>query len=60
VEIYLNSPNAPPWRCAQLKYRDNFTLSVKERKAEEVVVAHLRHLVGWSGENYEIFQSNSN
>jgi hypothetical protein len=25
VELYLHSPNTPPWRCAQLKHRDNFT-----------------------------------
>jgi hypothetical protein len=25
VELYLRSPNTPPWRCAQLKHRDNFT-----------------------------------
>jgi enoyl-CoA hydratase/carnithine racemase len=26
VELYLHSPNTPPWRGAQLKHRDNFTL----------------------------------
>jgi hypothetical protein len=25
VELYLHSPSTPPWRGAQLKYRDNFT-----------------------------------
>jgi hypothetical protein len=25
VELYLNSPNTPSWRGAQLKHRDNFT-----------------------------------
>jgi hypothetical protein len=25
VELYLNSPNTPPWCDAQLKHRDNFT-----------------------------------
>jgi hypothetical protein len=24
VELYLHSPNAPSWRDAQLKHRDNF------------------------------------
>jgi hypothetical protein len=24
VELYLHSPNTPPWRGAQLKHRDNF------------------------------------
>jgi hypothetical protein len=27
VELYLHSPNTPPWRGAQLKYRDNFTFT---------------------------------
>jgi hypothetical protein len=26
VELYLQSPNTPSWRGAQLKHRDNFTL----------------------------------
>jgi hypothetical protein len=26
VELYLHSPITPPWRGAQLKHRDNFTL----------------------------------
>jgi hypothetical protein len=26
VELYLHSPNTPPWCGAQLKHRDNFTL----------------------------------
>jgi hypothetical protein len=25
VELYLHSPNTPPWRGAQLKHRDNFS-----------------------------------
>jgi hypothetical protein len=25
VELYLHSPNTPPWRGAQLQHRDNFT-----------------------------------
>jgi hypothetical protein len=25
VELYLHSPNTPPWRGAQLKHRDDFT-----------------------------------
>jgi hypothetical protein len=25
VELYLHSPNTPPWRGAQLKHRDNLT-----------------------------------
>jgi hypothetical protein len=25
VELYLHSPNLPPWHGAQLKYRDKFT-----------------------------------
>jgi hypothetical protein len=25
VELYLHSPNTPPWRGAQLKHRGNFT-----------------------------------
>jgi hypothetical protein len=27
VELYLHSPNTPPWRRAQLKHRDNFTFT---------------------------------
>jgi hypothetical protein len=27
VELYFHSPNTPSWRSAQLKHRDNFTLS---------------------------------
>jgi hypothetical protein len=32
AELYLHSPNKPPWRCAQLKHRDNFsfTFFIKE------------------------------
>jgi hypothetical protein len=26
VQLYLHSPNTPPWHGAQLKHRDNFTL----------------------------------
>jgi hypothetical protein len=28
VELYLHSPNTPPWRGAQLKHRDNFTFTL--------------------------------
>jgi hypothetical protein len=27
VQLYLHSPNTPPWRDAQLKHRDNFTFT---------------------------------
>jgi len=27
VELYIHSPNTPPWRGAQLKHRDNFTFT---------------------------------
>jgi hypothetical protein len=27
VELYLHSPNTPPWRGAHLKHRDNFTFT---------------------------------
>jgi hypothetical protein len=27
VELYLHSPNTPPWRGAQLKHGDNFTFT---------------------------------
>jgi len=27
VELYLQSPNTPSWRGAQLKHRDNFTFT---------------------------------
>jgi len=27
VELYLRPPNTPSWRGAQLKHRDNFTLT---------------------------------
>jgi hypothetical protein len=26
VELHIDSPNTPPWRGAQLKHRDSFTL----------------------------------
>jgi hypothetical protein len=29
VEVYLNSPNTPLWRGAQLKHRDNFTFTLE-------------------------------
>jgi hypothetical protein len=29
VELYPHSPNAPSWRGAQLKHRDNFTFTKK-------------------------------
>jgi hypothetical protein len=28
VELYLHSPNTPPWHAAQLKHRDNFTFYI--------------------------------
>jgi len=28
VELYLNSPNTPPWRGAQLKHRDRFAFNI--------------------------------
>jgi hypothetical protein len=28
AELYLHSPNTPPWRGAQLKSRDNFTFTL--------------------------------
>jgi hypothetical protein len=28
VELYLHSPNTPPWRGAQLKHRDSFTFTL--------------------------------
>jgi hypothetical protein len=28
VELYLHSPNTPPWRGAQLKHRDNFIFTL--------------------------------
>jgi hypothetical protein len=31
VELYLHSPNAPPWRGAQLKHRDNFTFTLPRK-----------------------------
>jgi hypothetical protein len=27
VELYIHSPNTPPWLGAQLKHRDNFTFT---------------------------------
>jgi len=30
VELYLNYPNTPSWRGAQLKHRGNFTLHLKD------------------------------
>jgi hypothetical protein len=29
VELYLDSPNTPSWRGAQLKHRDNFTFTLR-------------------------------
>jgi hypothetical protein len=31
VELYLPSPNTPPWYGAQLKYRDNFTFYSQQK-----------------------------
>jgi hypothetical protein len=30
VELYLHSPNTPPWRDTQLKHRDNFTFNFQQ------------------------------
>jgi hypothetical protein len=31
VELYLHSPNTPPWRGAQFKHRDNFTFTFNNK-----------------------------
>jgi hypothetical protein len=41
VELYLHSPNTPTWRGAQLKHRDNFTLTLPQ---EPVIGASLSQL----------------
>jgi len=44
VALYFHSHNTPPWRGAQLKHRDNFTLLyftyVFNEKYVEVVVTY--------------------
>jgi hypothetical protein len=34
VEQYLHSPNASPWRGAQLKHRDIFTFTFLQEESE--------------------------
>jgi hypothetical protein len=42
VELYLHSPNTPPWRGAQLKHRDNFTFTfILSRWTERLIWRYL-------------------
>jgi hypothetical protein len=37
VELYLNSPNTPSWRGAQLKHRDNFTFTLTNSIGQNIL-----------------------
>jgi hypothetical protein len=41
VELYLLSPNTPPWRGVLLKHRDNFTLHFDRTRYNQNVKRNL-------------------